>query len=255
MIKYGLKIWSNNFEYFGEVVERFNSNDFDFVEIYSNSDFEHNYKKLEILKQVSIEAVHFGNLNSAGFHLFYLTEEQKKPWQMVIDLTNFFDAPRIIVHPAVKHTWETFQENLRKLNDKRIFIETMPALSMFNTEFRVFGTTIEDFKKIKEKNEICFDIAKFIKACAYHKLDYKEYIEKALSELKPNYFHISGGDYKTTVDQHDNMWDGNADYKWIREVLEDYSKEMDIFLVFEVPKSEDGLQNDINNMKFFKNEL
>jgi len=185
MIKYGLKIWSNNIERFDEIVERRRRGEFDFIEVYSNSDVEHNYEDLKKLKDVPVLGIHIGNLNSAGFHSFYLTEKQIKPWQMTIDLADFFDAPRIIVHPAVEHTEETFWENLEKINDDRIIIESMPAISPLGGGVRRFGVSFEDLKKIRAKKEICLDIIKFIKACAYHKVDYKDYIEKALDELKP----------------------------------------------------------------------
>ncbi len=106
--------------------------------------------------------------------------------------------------------------------------------------------------KIKEKKDICLDITKFAKACVYHNINYKEYIVKALDILQPEYFHISGGDASSPIDEHGNLWEGTIDCKWVKGVLEDYAKEKDIYLVFENPKAKNGLDNDIRNMTYFK---
>lgn len=255
MIKYGLKLWSNNTHLFDEFVLRYKKNEFDFVEIYSNSEFEHNYRELEKLRDLSVLGVHMGHLDKAGFHTFYLTEVQKKPWQMTVELADFLDSPRIIVHPAVEHNWDSFQENLKKIDDPRILIESMPAKSPLDDATRIFGTSLEDLKKIKTIKEICLDIIKFIKACKYHNISYKEYIEKALQDLQPQYFHISGGNFDDPVDQHNNIWEGNCDWKWIRENLVRYSDKKDIYLVFETPKVGENLDNDIKNIEYFKNAI
>jgi len=253
MIKYGLKIWSNNSERFDEIVECYKRNEFDFIEIYSNSEVPHDYNFLYKIKQVPVFGVHIGHLDKARFHNFFLADEQKKAWQMTVDLADFFEAPRIIVHPATEHTEKTFWENLKKLNDGRIIIESMPVVSPIDIGLRKFGASIEDLIKIHKKKDICLDIIKYIKACAYYKIDYKEYIQKALEKLEPVYFHISGGNYDSPVDQHDNIWKGNCDWKWIKETLENYSKVKDIYLVFETPKVEENLDNEIKNMEYFKN--
>ncbi len=253
MIKYGLKLWSNNTDWFDEAVNRFINAEFDFVELYSNSEVLHNYTLLKTLKPIPILGVHIGHLDKAGFHDFFLLEEQKNAWQMTKDLADFFNAPRIVIHPAVGHTIDTFWENMEKLDDERIIVESMPAKSPIRDTLREFGTSLEDLIKIKEKKDICLDITKFTKACAYHNINYKEYTVKALDILQPEYFHISGGDASSPIDEHGNLWEGTIDCKWVKGVLEDYAKEKDIYLVFENPKAKNGLGNDIKNITYFKN--
>ncbi|OGH59393.1 MAG: hypothetical protein A2725_01020 [Candidatus Magasanikbacteria bacterium RIFCSPHIGHO2_01_FULL_33_34] len=252
MIKYGLKIWSNNTHLFDEAVERYKKGYFDFAEVYSNSEFEHDYDALNKLKELSVQGVHVGHLDKAGFHNFFLTEEQKKPWNMTIELSNFFDAPRIIVHPAVEHNWESFQENLAKIDDPRILIESMPIVSPFDSKLRKFGGSLDDLRKIYKQKPICLDISKFIKACVYYKLDYKNSIEEALKDLQPEYFHISGCSIDNPIDEHGNLYEANFDVSWVYKILEKYAKDKDIFLVFETPKVGMDLENDIKNMDFFR---
>lgn len=252
MIKYGLKIWSSNINLFDDITNRYKKGEFDFVELYSNSDFAHDYVNLEKLKSVPVMGIHIGNLNSAGFHTFFLRDDQKAAWQMTVELADFFNSPRIIVHPAVEHTKETFWENLEKIDDPRILIESMPVVSPFGGEERKFGTKLTDLREIRKRKEICLDITKFIKACVFHKIDYKSELMLALTELLPVYFHISGCVIDNPIDQHDNMWDANFDMTWVRQILEEYSKDKIIYLVFETPKIADNIDNDIKNIEYFK---
>lgn len=255
MIKYGLKIWSNNAPFFDEVVLRYKKDEFDFAEVYSNGMVEHDYIALKKIKKIPVLGVHIGHLDKQGFHNFFLTEEQIKPWRRTKALADFFNAPRIIVHPAVEHTIETFWENLEKLNDGRIIIESMPMLSPFDSKLRKFGGSLADLREIHKQKQICLDVSKFIKACIYYDVDYKKSIAEALRDLQPDYFHISGCRIDNPIDQHDNLYDATFDIVWVHNILEDYAKSKDIYLVFETPKLGENLDNDIKNMEYFKNKI
>ncbi len=252
MIKYGLKIWSNNTDWFEEAVERHKREEFDFVEIYSNSEVAHDYLALEKLKQIPVLATHIGHLDKAGFHDFFLTKEQEPAWQMTRELTDFFEAPRIVVHPANNHNPGSFWENLKKLNDERIIIETMPVISPLGGENRKFGTNIDDIIEISKQKKICLDICKSIKAAVYHDKPYKEFLLEILGEIEPEYMHISGCDLRSPIDQHLDLWEAEFDVKWIRETIEEYAKDKVVYLAFETPKSGKGLENDIKNIEYFK---
>lgn len=253
MIKYGLKLWSNNVHEFSRAVEKYRGGNFDFVEVYSNSEFPHDYEQLEILKGMPVEAVHIGHLDKAGFHDFFLTDEQKPAWGMTADLADFFGVKRIIVHPAVNHTEDDFWENLGKLNDERIVIETMPVVSPMGGKDRIFGASLESIEDIAEKKEICIDFEKSIKAAIYFKKDYKNFIQKLIKKSQATYFHISGCDVDNPVDQHTNLWEAGFDVEWIHKMLEDYAQDKTLYLLFETPKSLEGLENDVKNIRYFKN--
>jgi hypothetical protein len=49
-----------------------------------------------------------------------------------------------------------------------------------------------------------------------------------------------------------NLQEANFDLRWIKDQLEDISRKKDVFLVFEVPKNENDLKNDVENIKYFK---
>ena len=243
MIKYGLKLWSNNIALFEEAVRAQKQGSFDFIELYSNSTAP-DYAALRALRDipVTIHAPHDG-----AFHEFVITETEETAWKHTRELADFFESPVIVLHPGRDHTLESFKKNLDRIDDSRICIENMAGLDVDHRP--MFGQTITDLKELRELKPICFDFEKAIKAAAYQKLDYKEYIASALRELKPSYFHISGGDYKNAVDEHLDLIASNLDLTWIKHALT--SLEGDAMLVFETPKR-DGIMNDMRNMEYFR---
>ena len=252
MIKYGLKIWSSNTDWFDEAARRHRRGEFDFAEIYSNSAVTHDYEALKKLQPIPVLAIHVGNLDAAGFHAFFLTEEQKPAWNMTVALTDFFSAPKIVVHPAITHTEETFWENIAKLNDERIVIESMPVVSPLGGPERMFGAAVADLARIGERREVVIDIEKSIKAAVYYGLDYKKFLPDMFEKIRTSYFHISGCTIDHPVDEHGNLWDADFDLAWMKQQLEALALERDIWLVFETPKEGKGLENDVKNMEYFR---
>ena len=71
------------------------------------------------------------------------------------------------------------------------------------------------------------------------------------------YFHICGIDPKRIADKHFNLWQGNIDLKWLKNILTEQAKKLAkqkqaLYLVFEVPKQGRGLANDLKNINYFK---
>lgn len=250
MIKYGLKIWSNNTNLFPEAINLVKRKKFDFLEVYNNSSEPTDYSKLKILNSVLVKAVHHG-LYDRRWHDFFITEDQMSDWKGTIEMADFLKADYIILHPGRVHNTKTFWENVEKINDTRILIETMPGLDIDNNPMQ-FGQALEDLLEIKKKKNICFDFEKVIKASIYQKKDYKEFIQEAMRKLDPSYFHISGGDLKSPIDQHINLWEAEFDIKWVRELLENFSEKRDIYLLFETPKIKNNLNNDVKNLEYFR---
>jgi len=247
MIKYGIKLWTNNKGLFRKAINLYKEKKFDFIELYNNSSHAHDYKALAKLKNAPV-TIH--NTNNQGFHKFIIKKKQLSVWNKTVELADFFNSPYIIVHPGQNHTFKTFRENLKKINDKRILIENMPGLDIFGQP--MYGQKINELKKINKTNNICFDFEKAIKAACYQNINYKKFIRDCITELNPFYFHISGGDKNNPVDEHKNLWESNFDFKWIKNILNKKTLEKNIFLVFESPKTTDNLKNDIKNINYFK---
>ena len=242
-IRYGLKLWSDNIDLVADVVAAHRDGHFDFVELYSNPAREPDYSALEAMKTVpvTIHATH-----SHGFHEFIIGDEQRKIWRQTIALADFFKSPIIVLHPGRLHTIESFKENLAKIDDSRIHIENMAGRDLNNDP--MFGQDMSDLLQLKNIKPICFDLEKAIKAACYQNIDYKKYIGEALLKLKPEYFHISGGDCTSPVDQHLDLAEANFDLRWIKNALNALPR---CSIVFETPKK-DGLVNDLENMAYFR---
>jgi hypothetical protein len=247
MIKYGLKLWTSNEHLFGEALCLFQKGDFDFIELYHNANKGIDLNRLRIIKKIPV-MVH--NTNDCGFHEFEIGEKQLEIWEKTKKLADFFKSEHVVVHPGTAKNFETFKRNLDKIDDPRIIIENMPGLDIYNQ--KTFGYDLKELKQIKKIKEICFDFEKAVKSACYQKIDYREFISQCLDKLRPLYFHISGGDLNSRKDEHLNLREANFDLKWIKSNLRDIAKKRDIFLVFEVPKNKGDLENDVDNIDYFR---
>lgn len=188
----------------------------DGMELYHDSRTPEDWDKLAILKQLSVVSIH--------------APHEHEDWTRTKALADFFKSRYIILHPP--QAWD----------DPRVLMENMPGLDIHG----------EEMPRTLSK-PMCCDIEKAVKAACYFKRPYQEYIEKMIQEYQPEYFHISGGDKDSPIEQHTNLWEANFDTAWIRKTLEDYAKEKEIMLVFETPKDGHGTRNDFKNMQYFKN--
>lgn len=248
MIRYGLKLWtSNDPEMFGTAAKGFGRGEFDFIELYFNADKPVDGESLDSLRSVPV-TIHAPN--NGAFHEFVLGEEQLEAWQRVIALADRFQSPTIVVHPGRNHEVETFFDQLEKIDDPRIIIENMPGMDLFSRP--MFGNLLDDLVRIRENKGICFDFEKATKAAAYQNVDYHEYIMQSLAVLKPEYFHISGGKVGDPMEQHDNLWESDMDFPFVKKILTEIATNKDVKLVFETPKDTSGLINDLKNMDYFR---
>lgn len=250
MIKFGIKLWTINTNWFREAVDLCNKKSIDFIELYIVPDsFE--LDDLAIFKnvEIAIHAPHFGH----DFNIFKLTKEHIELFKnQVIKTSNFLNSKFIILHAGVGNDFNIFKKNVNKIYDNRIIIENKPKIGL--NDVICFGYSLKQLKFIKNKCDfnICLDIGHAIKSAISQKINYKDYLKNLIEELKPNYFHICDGELNNEKDEHFNLGDGDFDLKWIKNILVKLARENDIFLVFEVPKNSNNLKNDLKNIKYFK---
>lgn len=244
MIIYGLKLWSNNQDLFHAAASAYIKGDFDFIELYYNSKMPVTEMELAPLRgiPVTLHAPHDGN-----FHSFLLDEKDLSIWRDVLMLADLLGSPIIVVHASGIHTVETFFQQLKVIDDKRILIENGPGIEVEGMP--MFGQKIDDLARIRGQKQFCFDFEKAVKAACYQRIQYKKYITEALVHLNPTYFHISGGDPESPVDEHCDLQSSMIDFGWIKSIL--LALPNKIRLVFETPKW-DGIANDLNNMSYFR---
>lgn len=253
-MKYGLKIWSTDKkDLFKEAVELFKKKEIDFVELYvvpdslvlGESDI------LNDLKDI-LTTIHTPHTEHDS-DVFELDDSKMQFFKnQIIKTADFLDSKFIVVHAeAVGDSSETFRENMKNINDRRVLIENMPKIGT-DDKF-CFGYSNEQLKPIKDYGfNFCFDFAHAIKSAIGQNINPKEFVEKLILELNPSYFHLSSGRMNTPMDEHMNLFDGEFDIKWIKETLLGLEEKKDVYLVFETPKGENGLENDIKNMKYFR---
>lgn len=246
MIKYGLKLWTNNRDLFTEAVLLYKKGIVDCIELYHNPGSADEMEYFDSLQEVPVEIHH---THTSGFHEFMIGPEQLEIWEGTRRLADYLGAQKIIVHPGQNHTFESFFHELEKIEDSRILIENMAGLDI--NGHQMYAHTLEQLKQIAAVKPICFDFEKAAKAAVHQGLDYKAFIADCVDALKPTYFHISGGDLSHAVDEHTDLWDSDIDAGWIRTLLEKKYEQSEAMLVFETPKA-NGLDNDIENMEYFR---
>lgn len=250
MIRYGLKLWSTNqSRHFLEAAELLDKGQADFVEINHNPTEQFDYARYECLKG-RLVAIH--NTHSHGWHEFALGPAQIKIWQETLALADYFSSPWIVVHPGQARDFDFFRHELQKIDDPRILIENMAGTDIYGG--RTFGRTLAELRTLRQLKNICFDFEKAVKAACFQQIDYKDFIHDCLRELDPVYFHISGGDKDTPVDEHLNVWEATFDVGWVAKTLAEHAANREVLLVFETPKVGEGLENDVKNIEFFRKQ-
>ena len=260
MIKYGIKIWNINKNWFPVAVELFKTHKIDFIELYLAPEGA-SKEELTMLKDipVSIHAPHY----SHGFNLFELNNEQIDSFKKnVIETADYLNSNFIVVHPGIGSDKEMFRNNSFKIFDKRILIESMVKIGFvgkggnrMDEGVGCFGHSLEQLEFINKKCGfgICLDLAHSTATAVSLGIDYKEFLMSLINNLNPNYFHISGGCQDSEEDDHLDVFDGNLDIKWMKKALQDRAKDKDIYLVFETLKVGNKLENDVKNIDYFKN--
>ncbi len=248
MIRYGIKLWSSNSrDMFADVARVIASRQMDFVELYHNPSAPFDEKKFSLLRSVPV-TIHAPN--SGNWHEFLIGDAERECWRETIAMADFLKSLYIVVHPGRTHTFETFSEQLKKIDDPRILIENMAGLDIHDQP--MFGQTLEDLRAIAKQKHICFDIEKAIKAACYQYKERNSFLAECVAKLRPTYFHISGGDKDSARDEHLNLWDANFDFPFIGKLLAGVAKTSDIMLVFETPKEGDSLDNDLKNRAYLE---
>ncbi|MCK4589145.1 MAG: TIM barrel protein [Nanoarchaeota archaeon] len=247
-IDYGLKLWSTNNRLFKKARELIEKDLFQYIELYVVPEsFDAN--KLTALKGFSIiiHAPHFQhNFNLSKFNL---KENNKKIFQEVKKVADFFDSKFIILHPGVGGDIRSTITQLNELGSNKILIENMPKIGL-NKEILI-GFNLDEIKEIIQSGDFnfCLDLAHAIKSAISQNLDYKHYI-KQLLQLNPKLFHISDGNTGNGEDEHLSLGKGNFDLKFLKRCIEESEAKM---VTLETPKRNFfSLTEDVKNVEYLK---
>ncbi|MEK6845864.1 MAG: GNAT family N-acetyltransferase, partial [Nanoarchaeota archaeon] len=160
-IKIGLKLWSSNVRWFAEAKERFQQQEFDFLELYVVPG-TFNPEKLSLLREIPVD-IHVPieeefNLLAKREKNFTLMEEAQK-------FADFFHSEYIIIHPGRGEKMDIPINNWNLLHDPRIIIENVPVKPI-GGGIPLQGYNYEQLQELLEKSGkgFCLDLAHAFKA-------------------------------------------------------------------------------------------
>ena len=248
MIRYGLKLWSQNDpSLFTEAIRLYKKGVFNFLELYINpgSFDKNNFEKLREIP-ITIHATH----ELHGLNLAHSNQRNTKILEEVFCFADFLNANYIVLHPGSGGDLQTTMNHLGTIKDPRVLIENMPyrVMPVLGSE-TCNGASIEEMQGFKNLGfGMCLDVGHAVAASVAYRIPYKKYVEKLLA-LSPFYFHVSDGNIDLDYDEHKDLGEGKIDYAWIKSQLQ---KLEEAWVVFETPKKGIGLENDLKNREYFE---
>lgn len=243
-IKFGLKLWSINYNCLKKAEELIKRNVFDYIELMVVPDTEISpFQKIKVPYIIHITSERWGvNIGDKAKEEFNL-----KAINQSIQWADKLSAKYLILHPGFGD-FKTTKEFLKKIKDSRILIENMPKLGINNEKMIGFtGFTPKQIKELMtDKFSFCLDFGHAIKVAVSFKKDYKEYIKDFL-KLNPKIFHISDGSLDNEKDEHLNIGEGEYNFKFLINCIRENPESM---VTLETPRfNKNSLEEDLENIK------
>lgn len=219
MRKFGLKLWSANYQYIEEAIALYEEDFFQYIELYimpgTYDSYIKAWKGLDI--PFVIHAPHFAHgLNLADRNVrdenFILAKES-------IKFADKLKAQNIIFHPGINGKTEETVSQLKVINDERIIIENKPYFALSGGLICNGSTPSEiEFIAANAKVGFCFDMGHAVYSANARKINPMDYIREFI-KLNPEMYHLTDGDYNGVYDRHDHFGEGSFPVKDILRIL------------------------------------
>lgn len=219
VLRFGLKLWSNNENYLKEAVRLFEKGVYQYIELYMLPGTEK--KMVEMWRELDIPYVVHAPHFMAGLNL--AKREQKEINFRLINETRIFadelSAEKIIVHPGIAGDIKETAMQIKEINEPRLLVENKPYYAIID-DLICNGTTPGEIELVMKETGIgfCLDIGHAFCAARGLKKEPMEFLKSFLS-LKPEMFHLTDGDYESVYDRHDHIGKGNYDIKKIVNLI------------------------------------
>lgn len=246
-IKFGLKLWSINYNLLNEAERLIEKEFFHYIELMPVPDTKiAPFRKIKDPYIIHITSERYG-LNIADKKK---EEFNLKTISQCIQWGSELRAKYLILHPGFGEI-KLAKNFLEKIDDRRILIENMPKVGI-NDE-KMIGFTPEQIKELMgNKFGFCLDFNHAIKAAISLKKDYKEYIKDFL-KLNPKMFHISDGTLNNGKDEHLSIGEGEYDFDFLTDCIKKSDTQ---YMTLETPKINlRFLKEDMENIKKLKSIL
>jgi len=219
----GLKLWSNNRNYYEEAQRLAVKGVCDYIELYALpgtlDEFGPLWKSIDI--SYIVHAPHF-------MHRMNLAKREHEDGNRrladeAFQYADLLETKQIIFHPGVEGDDE---ETIRQLNtwtDKRrkhVLIENKPYYSIDKPPRVCNGHSPASIRRIMEETgvDFCFDIGHGICSSNGRGVDpFEELME--YESLRPTMYHLSDNDFKSSVDGHKHFGGGNYDFARICQLI------------------------------------
>lgn len=243
-IKFGLKLWSINYNLLNEARRLIEEDIFFYIElmVVPNTKILY-FEKVKVPYIIHITSEEYGvNIADKKREKFNL-----KIINQNIKWADTLNAKYLILHPGFNSIDSTLGF-LEKINDNRILIENMPKAGINNEKMVGFSP-----KQIKEsmrnKFGFCLDLNHAIKAAISLKRDYKKYVKDFL-KLNPKIFHISDGVLTNEEDEHLNIGEGKYDFNFLVNCIKNSNIK---YITLETPRLNlYSLKEDLKNIERLK---
>ncbi len=246
-IKFGLKLWSKNYDSVSEAQRLIEEDIFQYIELMVVPD-------TEISPFQKIKAPYIIHMSHEDLGTNIADKKKKESSQKIIkqciEWADKLNADYLVLHPGFGSISDTL-EFLEKINDERILVENMPKIGQ-NGE-KMIGFTPEQIKELMgDKFGFCLDFSHAIKAAISLKKDYKKYIEDFL-KLNPKIFHIYDGNLNNEKDEHLNIKEGEFDFAFLANCIRGNNSKL---VTLETPRTNlNSLKEDLENMEKLKSIL
>lgn len=244
-MKFGLKLWSTNFDTLSEAEQLIEKNIFQYIELTPVPETDISpFLSYDLPYTLHITTERHGvNIADKNCHAFSL-----KTIHNCIEWADDLDAKYMVLHPGYGDI-EQSMELLENLDDERILIENMPKKGI-NDEAMV-GYLPEHIEKLmNNKFGFCFDLNHAIKAAISLELDYKVFIDTFIENCSPFYYHVSDGNLDIEIDQHLNIGEGEYDFDYLIKAT--YA-DSETYMTVETPRPNIHLlEQDIINVEKLK---
>lgn len=239
MIKYGIKLWSRDIGLINEAEKLIDSKIFHYIELIIDPDF------LDV-SPFDYDLPYVIHSPHENFGVDIGDETKGRFTRKMINCSMKFadelKARWIILH-AGSGSEETAKVTLANFEDERIVLENMPVVGIHGE--RCLGFDSDSMSPLINEKGLCLDFGHAAKASISLKKDCREIISKFL-EMGPKIFHLSDGDFKTEIDQHLRIGEGDFDINYFKKCIE---KSKLRFVTLEIPrKNHSSLKEDLDSL-------
>jgi sugar phosphate isomerase/epimerase len=250
-LKLGLKLKSTDLTFLPEAEALYQRELFHYIELYvvpaSYGETSSAWEALSI--PTIIHAPHTSNgINIADYRLRSLN---LKAYQEVKLFANRLSSPIIIAHAGCDGSIEEAINQLRLINEARIYIENKPLKGLNGEICR--GCSPEEFKKIFAEGVVCGSVLDFGHAsCAARSFGMGPMeLIKEFIKFNPMVYHVSDGDKSSEKDVHLNLGKGDLNVEEFFSVIP-----RDGMVTLETPRrSESGLQDFVEDVIYLKEKI